>query len=72
MKKFSLDLSPPKRFLVLLLFYAAELTVSLNVFDILPTVAVRTALPAPCPVTRLGPVAVTNAATVGVSLDQTA
>ena len=29
MKKFSLDLSPPKRFLVLLLFYAAELTASL-------------------------------------------
>jgi FlaA1/EpsC-like NDP-sugar epimerase len=29
MKKFSLDLSPPKRFLVLLLFYATELTVSL-------------------------------------------
>ena len=29
MKKFSLDLSPAKRFLVLLLFYAAELTVSL-------------------------------------------
>jgi FlaA1/EpsC-like NDP-sugar epimerase len=29
MKKFSLDLSPPMRFLVLLLFYATELTVSL-------------------------------------------
>jgi FlaA1/EpsC-like NDP-sugar epimerase len=29
MMKFRLDLSPPKRFLVLLLFYAAELTVSL-------------------------------------------
>src|SRR5664280_1181437 len=29
MKKFRLELSPPKRFVVLLLFYATELTVSL-------------------------------------------
>lgn len=48
------------------------LTINLKVADLPATVAVRMALPGAYPLTRLGLVAVTNSATVGVSLDQVA